>query len=54
MISEFHENYMYSYKEAELVENAKDIIDELNENHNLYFVTARDAKLNRYNTKLVN
>ena len=45
MLSEFHEKYMHSYKEAKLVDNAKIIIDELKKNHNLYFVTARDAKL---------
>ena len=45
MISEFHEKYMHSYGEAKVVDDAKNIIDELKKNHNLYFVTARDAKL---------
>ena len=38
----FIKDYIHSYKEAEIVENAKDIIKELIKNHNLYFVTARD------------
>ena len=45
LLSEFHEKYMHSYKEAKIVENAKDIIMNLNQNHNLYFVTARHDKL---------
>lgn len=45
MISEFHEKYMYSYREAKVVENAKNIIDDLKKNYNLYFVMTRDAKL---------
>ena len=45
MISDFHEKYMHSYGEAKVVDDAKNIIDELKKNHNLYFVTARDAKL---------
>ena len=38
MLSEFHEKYMHSYKEAKLVDNAKNIIDELKKNHNLYSI----------------
>ena len=45
MINEFHEKYMHSYQEAKVVEKAKDIIMALKQNHNLYFVTARDEKL---------
>lgn len=42
---EFNEKYIHSYKEAEVVEGAKDIIRELNKKHNVYFVTARDELL---------
>jgi uncharacterized HAD superfamily protein len=45
ILNEFHTTYMYSYSEAEVVEGAKDIIDELYSKHNLYFVTARNPKL---------
>lgn len=42
---EFNEKYIYSYKEAEVVEGARDIIGELYKEHNVYFVTARDSLL---------
>lgn len=45
MLVEFHENYLHSYGEAKIVDYAKEIIDKLRENHNLYFVTARNEKL---------
>lgn len=45
LLDEFHEKYMHSYKEANIVDNAKDIIINLKQSHNLYFVTARDEKL---------
>ena len=45
MLTEFHEKYMHSYGEATVVENAKNAIDELKINHNIYFVTARSENL---------
>ncbi|MBP3907270.1 MAG: hydrolase [Peptostreptococcaceae bacterium] len=40
-----HNDYIHAYSEADVVENAKDIIIELFANHNLYFVTARSQHL---------
>lgn len=45
ILEKFHGKYMHSYKEAEVVEGAKDIIGQLYEIHNLYFVTARSEIL---------
>ncbi len=45
IMSEFHEKYMHSYTEAKIVDNAKNVIDNLRNYHNLYFVTARHNKL---------
>ncbi|WP_455539737.1 5' nucleotidase, NT5C type [Terrisporobacter sp.] len=45
MIEKFHEKYMHSYEEAEIIENAKEIIEELNKDNNIYFVTARGEEL---------
>lgn len=45
ILDKLHNEYIYVYKEAELVENAKEIIDELKINNNLYFVTARSENL---------
>ncbi len=45
MISEFHEKYIHSYKEAEVIDGAKDIIFKLNQTHNIAFVTARSEIL---------
>lgn len=45
MIEKFHERYMHSYEEAEVVENAKEIIQELSEDNDIYFVTARGEEL---------
>lgn len=45
LLEKFHSKYIYSYKEAEVVEGAKDIIDELYMSHNLCFVTARSQIL---------
>lgn len=41
----FHTEYIHAYSEANIVENAKDIITELYKEHNLYFVTARSQSL---------
>ncbi len=45
LLKAFHTDYIYAYKEANVVEGAKEVIKDLNENHNLYFVTARDEML---------
>lgn len=45
LLAKFHNQYMHSYKEAQVVEGAKDIIGELYRDHNLYFVTARSEIL---------
>lgn len=45
MLKEFHEKYMHSYDEAVVIEEARDVIKLLKENHNLNFVTARSAHL---------
>lgn len=45
MLKEFHEKYMHSYGEAAVVEYAKDIIEELCAENNVYFVTARSEIL---------
>jgi len=50
ILDEFHTSYMHSYAEAEVVDGAKDIIDELYSKHNLYFVTARNPKLTEITT----
>lgn len=36
---------MNSYEEAEIIDGAKQIIKDLNEKNNLYFVTARGNEL---------
>lgn len=41
----FHTEYVHAYSEAKVVENAKEIINELYSSHNLYFVTARSENL---------
>ncbi|MGL6105597.1 5' nucleotidase, NT5C type [Romboutsia sp.] len=51
ILNEFHENYLHSYEEAKIVDYAKEIIDKLRDNHNLYFVTARNQKLTDITTK---
>lgn len=45
MIKEFNEKYSHSYDEAVVIKEAKEIINELKKNHNLYFVTARNNGL---------
>lgn len=45
MLKEFHEKCMHSYGEAAIVEGAKEVINELKEKHNIYFVTARSENL---------
>lgn len=50
----FHRNYMHSYSEAEVVEDAKDIIVELFDAHNVYFVTARSEILTDITTTWLN
>ena len=50
LLNKFHNEYIHSYKEAEVVEGAKDIIGELYKNHNVYFVTARSESLTEITT----
>lgn len=45
LLKEFHTNYVHSYSEADVVEYANDVINNLKMNHNLYFVTARSESL---------
>jgi uncharacterized protein len=45
LLKSFHTDYIHAYKEASVVEGAKEVIKDLNENHNLYFVTARSEIL---------
>ncbi|MGL5311779.1 MAG: 5' nucleotidase, NT5C type [Peptostreptococcaceae bacterium] len=45
ILHKLHNDYMHSYEEAEIVANAKNIIEDLKNNHNVYFVTARDNNL---------
>ena len=42
MISEFHEKYMHSYGEAKVVDDAKNIIDELKKQNNLILIKEKD------------
>ena len=42
MISEFHEKYMHSYGEAKVVDDAKNIIDELKKNHTVIVITHKE------------
>lgn len=51
MLNEFHESYLHSYEEAKVVDNAKEIIEKLKNNHNLYFVTARNPELTEITTR---
>lgn len=44
-LEKLHGNYMYCYGEARVVDGARDIIEELYKNHNLYLVTARSEVL---------
>lgn len=45
LLQSFHNNFMHAYKEAIVVDGAKEVLKELNEIHNLYFVTARSEIL---------
>lgn len=45
LMKRFHDKYMYSYDEAELVENALEVLEDLYRHNNLYFVTARGEEL---------
>ncbi len=45
LLKSFHSDFIHAYSEAVVVEGAKEIIKELYENHNLYFVTARSEIL---------
>ena len=45
ILNKLHNEYIHSYEEAEIVEGAKNIIDKLKENNNIYFVTARSNSL---------
>lgn len=54
LLSKFHNEYIHAYTEAEVVEGAKDIITELNQNNNLYFVTARNESLTDITTNWLN
>lgn len=45
LMKKFHDRYMHSYGEAELVEGVLDVLDELYGENNLYFVTAREEGL---------
>ena len=45
MLDKLHSKYLNSYTEAKVVEGAKETIDELYKENNLFFVTARRADL---------
>lgn len=45
ILHKLHKDYIHSYEEADIVDGAKDIIGNLKNNHNVYFVTARDNNL---------
>lgn len=45
LLSIFHTDYIKCYGEAEVVQYAKEVIEELNIDNNLYFVTARSSVL---------
>lgn len=51
LLQKFHNEYIHSYGEAQVVEGAKDIIGELYKNNNIYFVTARSETLTDITTK---
>lgn len=51
ILHKFHSSYMHSYREAEVVDGAKNIIEELCKIHNLYFVTARSEVLTEITTQ---
>ncbi|MEG1312494.1 MAG: hydrolase [Romboutsia sp.] len=51
MLHDFHNKYLYSYGEALVVEWAKDIIEELCAENNIYFVTARSQNLTEITIK---
>lgn len=51
MLNEFHSNYLHSYEEAVVINDAKEIVAKLKNNHKLYFVTARNEKLTDITTK---
>lgn len=54
ILNKFHDEYISAYDEAEVVEGAKDIISELYEENNLYFVTARSTSLTEITTSWLN
>lgn len=54
MLKEFHDKYMHSYGEAEIVEYAKEIIEKLKNQHQLYFVTARSEILKEVTVEWLN
>ncbi|MPM14784.1 Nucleotidase [bioreactor metagenome] len=54
ILHEFHTTYIHSYGEAEVVEGAKEIISNLFNKHNLYFVTARNESLTEVTTNWLN
>lgn len=51
LIEKFNDKYIHSYEEAEVIVGAKEVIDELYNHNNVYFVTARNSKLNDVTTK---
>ncbi|MDU4935287.1 MAG: hydrolase [Peptostreptococcaceae bacterium] len=54
ILNKFHNEYMNAYEEAEVIEGARDIIKELYERNNLYFVTARSESLTGITTNWLN
>ncbi|MGL5693145.1 MAG: 5' nucleotidase, NT5C type [Peptostreptococcaceae bacterium] len=54
LLSKFHNEYVNAYIEAEVVEYAREIIDEIGMNNKLYFVTARNQELTELTTNWLN
>ena len=46
-----HKDYIHSYEDADIVDGARSIIEKLSNNHNVYFVTARDNELHNITLK---
>lgn len=46
-----HKDYIHSYEDADIVDGARSIIEKLTNNHNIYFVTARDNELHNITLK---
>ena len=47
ILKKFHNEYIHCYKEADIVEGSHEVITELYNEHNLYFVTARSNILEK-------